>query len=107
MSRLEKINEQLKRELSGLINRDIPMDEGLITITYVKCSPDLRYAKVAVSILPDKLYGSALKKLKKNTAPFSKELKKKLSLKFIPKFNSLNSNPKISDAVFCNSWVLG
>lgn len=87
MSRIEKINELLKRELSNLINRNIPIEEGLITITYAKCSPDLRYAKIAVSIMPENLYGSALKRLRQNSSAFSNELKKKLNLKFIPKFN--------------------
>ena len=85
--RIQQINELLKKELAVLVSREIPIENSLITITYVNTSPDLRYAKVGVSVLPDNTFGSALKKLRAHSKPFSQELKKKLNLKFIPKFS--------------------
>jgi ribosome-binding factor A len=86
--RIKKINELLKHELGGLISRELPFDEyGLITITGVKCSPDLKHAKVLVSVLPENQSGTALKGLRRSSSSFSGELKKKLNMKFIPRFN--------------------
>ena len=87
MPRVDKINSLLIQELAELISREISLEGGLITVAYVDCSPDLRYAKIGVSVLPDNLSGSALKKLKKHNAAFAARLKKKLNLKIIPKFN--------------------
>jgi ribosome-binding factor A len=74
-------------ELADLVNREGILPDGLITITRVKTSPDLRFAKVSVSVLPDNLAGTALKNLRQRSSLFSGILKKKLKLKFIPKFS--------------------
>ena len=85
--RVAQVNELLKSELAQLINREIELLNGLITVTGVSCSPDLRYAKIFVSVLPENNTGSALKALRKQAGSFSKILKKRLNLKYIPKFN--------------------
>lgn len=86
MSRVDQINELLHKELADLISREIYLDNGLITISYVDCSPDLRHAKIAVSVLPENITGTALEKLRKASGGFAGVLKKKLRLKMIPKF---------------------
>ena len=87
MSRIIQVNELLKGELANLISQEIPLNTGLVTICYVDCSPDLKNAKVGVSVLPYNLSGKILKKLKKHSSQFCKILKKKLNLKHIPRFN--------------------
>lgn len=87
MSRTEKINGLLRSELANLISRDFDSDECLITITYVLCSSDLRYAKAGISVLPENKSGTALKNLRKHSSEFRNNLKKKLNLKYIPKIN--------------------
>lgn len=87
MSRIDQINEVLRAELATLISRESPVMGGLITILRVKCSPDLRYAKIFISVLPEGMSGSALEGLRRNNSSYSGVLKKKLNLKFIPKFN--------------------
>lgn len=87
MSRIEQINELLKSELAILISQEIPMDNGLITISFVDCSPDLRYAKIGVSVIPDKFTGTALKQLRKHSSSFAGYLKKNTRLRKVPKFN--------------------
>lgn len=86
MARMDQVNELLKAELSALISRDSLLDSGLITISYVDCAPDLKTAKIGVSILPENITGTALKKLRSSSSSFSKRLRKKIRLKIIPKF---------------------
>ncbi len=52
-NRLNRINEDIQRELSALIPRvkDPRVQQGMVTVTGVETTPDLRYAKVYLSIL--------------------------------------------------------
>jgi ribosome-binding factor A len=86
MSRMEQVNELLRAELAQLINECVEFDSGLITITRVKCSSDLREATVFVSVLPENMNGSALSALRRSGHNFSKFLKKRINMKFIPRF---------------------
>jgi ribosome-binding factor A len=50
--RIDRIGEQLRMELSEIIEREIQDPRvGLVTVTGVKVSPDLRHARVFVSAL--------------------------------------------------------
>jgi len=53
--RLARINHQIQRELSELLQREVkdPRLARMVTITDVSVSPDLSYAKVLVSIMGD------------------------------------------------------
>lgn len=84
---MEQVNAMLQRELSDLISREVDMEDCLITVCYVDCSPDLKSAKVGVSVLPENKTASALHKLRVNTSLFCKELKGATRIKTIPKFN--------------------
>ncbi len=85
--RIEQVNELLKEKLANSISREIPLENGLVTIIYVKTSTDLRYAKIAVSVLPDNHAGTILKKLRAHSKMFSDIIKKETRLRQIPKFN--------------------
>jgi ribosome-binding factor A len=87
MSRIDKINELLRSELANLINQEININNGLITVTFVDCSKDLKHAKIGISVLPENLSGTALEKLRKESSHFCKILVKKLNIKNIPRFN--------------------
>lgn len=84
---IEQVNELLKRELGQIISGEIPLEDGFITISSVKCSPDLQYAKIFVSVLPDNKTPFALKNLRKKNSAFTRMLQKKIKLHHIPKFN--------------------
>lgn len=83
----ERLNEFLRGELARLIEREIELGGALITVTYVDCSPDLKYARVGVSVLPEKFTGSALKELRKRAGEFSKTLIRQTKLRKIPRFD--------------------
>lgn len=50
--RPNRLAHELKNEISSIITREMPHHKfGFLTITEVKVSPDLRYARVFVSVL--------------------------------------------------------
>jgi ribosome-binding factor A len=52
--RIDRVEEQLRIELSEIIEREIQDPRiGLTTVTAVKISPDLRHARVFVTVLGD------------------------------------------------------
>ncbi len=54
LQRIDRVNEILKREIaSGLyrLKTDPPLDLARVTVSHVVCAPDLRRARVLVSVL--------------------------------------------------------
>jgi ribosome-binding factor A len=52
--RIDRIEEQLRIELSEIIEREIQDPRiGLTTVTAVKVTPDLRHARIFVTVLGD------------------------------------------------------
>ena len=68
-NRLNRINEELKREISNIINYEVTNSNvtGMVSVTSVKISPDLRYAKVKVSILNSRNVKQTLAGLKSSS----------------------------------------
>ena len=66
-ARIERINEEYKKEISNIINNKLKNSNvtGLISVTKVKVTNDLKYAKVYVSILNSKSLKNTLAGLKK------------------------------------------
>ena len=53
--RVEKVSEEIKHKLNTAISKDLmELNLGLVTITKVIMSPDLKYAKVYVSFIGNK-----------------------------------------------------
>jgi len=82
-----QINELLRAELALLIEQRLELPGTLVTVTKVDCSPELSFAKVSISVLPEKFTGTALEQLRKNTSGFAKTLLKKTRLRHIPRLN--------------------
>ena len=81
-----QVNELLRSELANLLIHEWDRDDCLVTITHVKCSPNLLNATIFISVLPENMTGTALKMLKRLNSTFSSALKKKLNLRRIPRF---------------------
>ena len=83
--RIVRINDDIKRELSELIpTLKDPRVRGLISITRVDTTADLRYCKVYVSAL-DKGDGKDLIRGLKSASGFlRRELAKRMSLRYTP-----------------------
>lgn len=85
--RVDRINCLLRDEISQLLSRQIkdPRLGGIISITQVKTSSDLRNALVYVSVMGDaKAKSSALAGIQSAATFLRRELRDRLSLRHIP-----------------------
>ena len=85
-TRFERINEELKKEISHIINYELnnPNITGLISVTKAKITPDLKYAKVYVSILNAKNLKETFAGLKKSSGYIRTEIAKRINLRITP-----------------------
>ena len=91
--RIQKINELLKRELGRIILKELEFPrDTLITITNVESSPDLREAKIWVSVIPENQISLALQVLKRNIYNLQKKLDKRLKMRPIPRIEFLKES---------------
>ncbi len=81
--RLLRVNELLKRELSGIIVREMAFESGLVTINQVDVTPDLKNAHVFVSVLGTN-GASVIEQLEKHRGMLQSELAKHVVLKYTP-----------------------
>lgn len=84
MANIERINELIREELAFAVNREVALPDALITITFVDCDKDLKQARVGFSVLPDKLAGTALRKLTAATASLLPSLRARVKLRKLP-----------------------
>ena len=85
-TRFERINEELKKEISHIISYELknPSVTGLISVTKAKITPDLKYAKIYVSILNSKNDTETLEGLKKSSGFIRTQIAKKINLRITP-----------------------
>ena len=83
-NRQGRIDEEFRKELSQLISFELkePSVTGMVSVTKVKVTPDLKYAKVSVSILNSKNVKETLAGLKKSSGFLRSELAKRINLVF-------------------------
>jgi ribosome-binding factor A len=89
MERTDKIAEEIKKELSGLLRNNIkdPRLPEFVSVTAVKVTRDLRYAKVYISVLGDEeKKKSALAVLKSASGFIRREIGQKLNIRYTPEF---------------------
>lgn len=86
-NRTVRINELLQRELSGILRQHYQAEAVAITITEVRVAPDLRDARVFVSVLGDHEAAEAkLRWLRRQAPGIRAEIGRRIVLKFLPKF---------------------
>ena len=91
--RIQKVNELLKRELGKIILKELEFSRDiLITITDVESSPDLREAKIWVSVMPENQISLALRVLKRNIYNLQKKLDKRLKMRPVPRIEFLKES---------------
>ena len=84
-NRIGRINEEIQRELAALIRtvKD-PRVHGLVSVTAVDTTPDLRYAKIYVSVLDKSDVKEVVKGLKSAGGYLRRELGSALKLRYTP-----------------------
>lgn len=85
--RTDRINELIRQEISDLLRRQVkdPRVTGLITVTEVETVPDLRHAKVFVSVMgTEEEKSAALAGLTAAAGFLRHELVGRLSLRRVP-----------------------
>lgn len=86
-TRVLRVNELIQRELSSLLRRKYNADAAPITITAVQCTPDVREAKVFVSITGDEEQTEErMKWLRKHNRELRLALGEIIVLKHMPVF---------------------
>lgn len=86
MSKVERVNELLHREIANFINKNLELNDVLLTVSYIISSPDFKLAKVGVSVLPENRAGKVLEKLRSMSSSLAKEIAKKTKLRRVPRF---------------------
>lgn len=84
-NRMGRINEEIQRELSSLIRtvKD-PRVTGMISVTAVETTPDLKFAKIYISVLDKSDVTQVLKGLKSAGGYLRRELGRTLNLRNTP-----------------------
>ena len=84
-NRIGRINEEIQRELSDLLRtvKD-PRVRGLVSITRVDTTADLRYAKVYVSVLDKSDGKDVIRGLRSAGGYLRREIGRALSLRYTP-----------------------
>lgn len=103
--RIERVNSLLVEVIAEVVMREVkdPRIPGLITITRVETSPDLRQAKVFFSIIgSDKEKKTALQVLQEAAGFISLTASKKVVLRFFPQLtfkidDTLEKHQRIDD----------
>lgn len=85
-NRLGRIDEELKKEISSIINYELnnPKVTGMISVTRAKITPDLKYAKIYVSILNSKNVKKTMEGLKESAGFIRTQVAKTINLRITP-----------------------
>ena len=92
-NRMGRINEEIQRELSSLIRtvKD-PRVTGMISVTAVDTTADLKYAKVYISLLDKTNAKEVLRGLRSASGYLRRELGRALSLRATPELEFIHDD---------------
>ena len=79
-----RVNEVVKRELSGIIAREMSFEGALVSINHVDVTPDLKNAHVFVSVLGTQARESVMSKLASHRSALQAELARHVTMKYTP-----------------------
>jgi len=85
-NRINRINEEIQKELSNLFRslKDPRVQGGMVTVTHVDTTTDLRYAKIYVSVLDKQQESDVIKGLKNASGYLRRELGQAIRLRYTP-----------------------
>ena len=85
-NRIGRINEEMQKELANLIRnlKDPRVQSTMVSVTGVRATPDLRYAKVYVSVFDTEKSKEVMKGLKSAGGWLRREIGSSLQLRYTP-----------------------
>lgn len=85
-TRLNRINEELKKEISHILTFDLknPNVTGMLSVTRAKITPDFKYAKIYVSVLNSKDVDKTMEGLKESSGFIRSKIAKTINLRVTP-----------------------
>jgi ribosome-binding factor A len=88
-TRVEKVQELMKQEVSEIVLRELKDPRiGFVTVTEVKCTADLREAKIYVSVMgSDDQVKNTLAGLKSSMGFIRREIGRRIRLRFTPEIS--------------------
>ena len=93
-NRINRINEEIQKELSSLFRelKDPRVQGGMVTITHVDTTSDLRYARIFVSVLDKAQEKDVVKGLKSAAGYLRRELGASLRLRYTPELQFIGDD---------------
>lgn len=85
-NRINRINEEIQKELSSLLRtlKDPRVQGGMVTVTHVDTTTDLRWCRVFVSVLDKTREKDVVKGLKSAAGYLRRELGAAIKLRYTP-----------------------
>ena len=93
-NRINRINEEIQKELSSLLRglKDPRVQGGMVTVTHVDTTSDLRYARVFISTLDKAQEKDVLKGLKSAAGYLRRELGAAIKLRYTPELQFIGDD---------------
>jgi len=87
--RTEKVAEEIRHQLADVLKRELSdLQIGLVTVTKVTISPDLKYSKIYLSFIGNKIpVETCIDKVNFRKKQIRMGLSKRLSLRFMPEIS--------------------
>lgn len=102
-NRTVRVNELIQREISDILRKRYQSEAVAVTITEVRVSPDLRDARVFVSVIgSEELAEEKLRWLRSKAAEIREEVSRRIVLKYLPKFEYILDQSAIKGARILN-----
>lgn len=93
--RIEKLNSLLAREVANIFLTQMDFPSGVVvTVMGVDTSPDLHYADILISVLPQNKSGSVLSAIRKKIYKIQKIIDRRLRIRPVPKLRFSLINPE-------------
>ena len=85
-NRIDRISEEVRREVDRIIREDLndPRISGTFSVTHADVTRDLRYAKIYVSVLEDDKRAGMMAALKKAAGFIRRELGQNIIIRYSP-----------------------
>lgn len=93
--RTERVNELIREEISWVLSHEVrdPRLEGIVSVTRVSVTSDLKFAKVFVSIMgSEEEKGAGLEALAAASGFFHRRLMKRLTIRHVPELDFRGDN---------------